>query len=107
MKFRCYAYTTGDRWHGICTDLDIAIDGHSYEEIKASLETCIEMHLESIVELPEEERRRFLARSAPWRIRAWLASSTWVHQLLQGTSAHSTRSFFLEAHVAPSQISSS
>ena len=100
--FRCYAYGNGDRWHGICTDLDIAVDGGSYQEVKSSLGICIKMYLESISELPEGERRRLLVRRAPWHLRTWLAISTWVHQLKRARDRHA-RSFFLESHViAPS-----
>ena len=96
--FRCYAYSSGGRWHGICTDLDIAVEGGSYQEIESSLGICIEMYFESISELPEGERRRLLARRAPWYLRAWLAISTWVHQLKRASERHA-RSFFLKSHV--------
>ena len=99
---RCYAYSSGGRWHGICTDLDIAVDGASYQEIESSLGICIQMYLESISELPEGERRRLLARRAPWHLRARLAVSTWTHQLKRAGDGHA-RSFFWESHgIAPS-----
>ena len=103
MGFRCYAYKTGGRWHGICTDLDIAIDGRSYQEIKVSLETCTEMYLDGIAELQEDERRQFLTRRAPWHIRARLALSAWVHQLVRSDAEDRTRLFFLNPPVVPSQ----
>ena len=81
MAFRCYAYDTGHGWHAICTDLDIAVDGGSFYEVKASLAMCVEMYLDSVTELPETERRRFRTRRAPWRIRASLAVSTWLHRI--------------------------
>ncbi len=99
--FRCYAYGSGDCWHGICTDLDIAVDGGSYQEVEATLGICIKMYLESISELPEAERSRLLARRAPWHLRARLAISTWVHQLERASDRHA-RSFFLESHVITS-----
>ena len=85
---RCYAYSGGGRWHGICTDLDIAVDGRSYKEVEASLETCINMYLKSIAELLEKKRRRLLARRAPLRVRAWWAMSTWVYQLAGASDRH-------------------
>jgi len=100
--FRCYAYASGGSWHGICTDLDIAVDGASYQEVEESLGICIRMYLESISELPEGERRQLLTRRAPWHLRARLAVSTWAHRLKLASDRHS-RSFFLESHVvAPS-----
>lgn len=98
-SFRCYAYSNRDRWHAVCTDLDIAVDGESYQEVEAALDICISMYLKSISELPESERRRLLTRRAPWHVRAWLAVSTWAHQLKRAKDRHA-RSFFLESQVA-------
>ena len=67
---QCYAYRHGEWWHAICTDLDIAVDGESLPAVVESLETCIDLYLEDVAELPAEERERFLTRRAPWRVRA-------------------------------------
>ena len=96
---RCYAYRRGQRWHAICTDLDIAVDGGSLRATVASLETAIDMYLEGVAELPAAERRRFLTRRAPWRVRASLAVWTWLHRV-KGAGERRTRSFLLESHVA-------
>lgn len=99
---RCYAYRRGQRWHAICTDLDVAVDGESLPAAVESLETCIDLYLEDVAELPAEERGRFLTRRAPWRVRAALAASTWLSRL-KGSGARHARSFLLESHVvAPS-----
>ena len=103
MMFRCYAFRTGGRWHGICTDLDIAVDDRSYQGVKASLATCTEMYLEGVVESQEDERRWFLTRRAPWLIRVRLALVTWVHQLFRNDGEERMRLFFLVPPVGPSQ----
>ena len=97
--FRCYAYRRGQWWHAICTDLDIAVDGESLPAVVESLEICIALHLESVAELPAEERGPFLTRRAPWRVRASLAISTWLDGL-KGADEPGARSFLLESHVA-------
>ena len=96
---QCYAYGSGQRWHAICTDLDIAVDGESFQAAVASLESCIDMYLERVAELPAKERGRFLTRRAPWRVRAWLAALTWLHRL-KGAGERRASSFLLESHVA-------
>ena len=96
---QCYAYRRGQQWHAICTDLDIAVDGESLHAVVASLETCIDLYLERVAELPAEERERFLTRRAPWRVRASLGVSTWLHRL-KGAGERHARSFLLESHVA-------
>ncbi len=94
---QCYAYRRGNRWHAICTDLDIAVDDESRQAVVESLETCIDLYLEHVAELPAEERGRFLTRRAPWHVRAALAVSTWIHRL---KGASDQRAFLLESHVA-------
>ena len=101
MSFQCYAYRDTD-WHAICADLDIAADGKSLEEVVETLEICIGMYLDTVAELPPAERRHFLTRRAPWRVRASLAVSAWLHRV-KGAGERRMRSFSLESHlVAPS-----
>ena len=69
LEFQCYTQKCGSQWHAICTDLDIAADGDSFQDARESLATCIEMYLEGIEELPTREQRRFLTRRAPWYVR--------------------------------------
>ena len=40
LTLRCYARVCENQWHAICTDLDVAADGPSVEEAKASLAAC-------------------------------------------------------------------
>lgn len=98
VALQCYAYRRGRRWHAICTDLDIAVDGGSIPAVVESLETCIDLYLEGVAELPAEERGRFLTRRAPWLVRASLALSTWLPRL-KGTRGHSARSFLVEPRI--------
>ena len=51
------------------------------------------MYLESVADLSAEERRRFFARRAPWRVRARVTWSTWLHGLC--ATATTTRRFSL------------
>lgn len=78
LPLRCYAYGDGDGWGAVCTDLDIAVDGSSLDDVKASLAACIELYLEGVAESPPEERPRLLARRSPWRLRARLAGLAWL-----------------------------
>lgn len=96
VAFRCYAYGDGRRWQGICTDLDIAVDGASFEDVRESLTTCIELYLDGLDELPVDAQRRLLARKAPWCLRAKLAVLAWVHQHRAGP----IQKFTLQTHSA-------
>ena len=87
MKLRCYARQCGDQWHAICTDLDIAADGASWEEAKASLVTCVELYLQGAEALSVEDRHSWLTRKAPWHVQSQMALLSALHRLRGGGEA--------------------
>ena len=97
LTLRCYARICGNQWHAICTDLDVAADGASLEEAKASLAACIELYLEGIEGMPADERQRILTRRAPWHVRAKMAALSFLHRQ-QGERATSL-GFVLEPNL--------
>lgn len=96
FKLRCYAYGSGDSWQAICTHFDIAVEGNSFQEARESLESCIQMFLERISELPEAEREKLLGRKSPWHLRARLACKVWLSSIRSGPA--------YQEFVVPSQL---
>jgi hypothetical protein len=70
----CYAAGRDGQWEAICLDLDIAVQGASFEEVSSSLEKAISLYLKSVSDLPFEEQKRLLHRHAPLRLRLQFAS---------------------------------
>ena len=63
---RCYAEgRTDGRWEAICLNFDLAVQGHSFNEVYDDLNKAIEIYLASVNELPEKDKERLLKRSAP------------------------------------------
>lgn len=96
LKFRCYAHGRGRDWQAICIDLDLAVHGTSFQDVEASLDTAIQMYLETVSGLPSEEQRRFLVRRSPWHVRTKLAILTWLHHFNGDNSR--ARDFTLQFH---------
>ncbi len=65
----CYAEGQDGSWEAICLDLDIAVQGHSFEEVFGSLREAISLYLESVSDLPADERQSLLHRPAPLPVR--------------------------------------
>ena len=65
----CYAVGKDGEWEAICLDLDIAVQGSSFEAVSTSLGEAISLYLESVSALPREEQDRLLNRSAPVWVR--------------------------------------
>ena len=61
----CFAEGRGDSWEALCLDLDLAVQGRSFEEVYQKLNDQISLYLETLADLPAAERDRLLARSVP------------------------------------------
>jgi predicted RNase H-like HicB family nuclease len=65
----CYAEGRDGDWEAICLDLDIAVQGASFEEVFASLQEAVALYLESVSDLPADEQAPLLRRRAPIAVR--------------------------------------
>lgn len=81
FSVRCYAYGSGSDWQAICVDFNIAVGGESLQEARDSLNSCIQMYLERVAELPKNEQAQFLNRKSPWHVRIRLACMAWLSSL--------------------------
>jgi hypothetical protein len=64
-KLHCIALGQDGAWEAICLDLDLAVQGRSFEEVAALLNEAIAMHLERAMTLPPEERGHLLHQPVP------------------------------------------
>lgn len=69
----CYASGREGAWEAICLDLDIAVQGTSFEDVSALLQEAIGLYLETVKDLPEAERAAFLSRPVPFLTRLGFA----------------------------------
>jgi predicted RNase H-like HicB family nuclease len=65
----CYAEGRDGNWEAICLDLDIAVQGQSFDEVFASLREAILLYLETVADLPPQEQPSLLQRPAPLSVR--------------------------------------
>ena len=66
---RCYAEGRDGDWEAFCLDLDIAVQGRSFEDVFRALNEAIALHVEAVAALPETERAHLLNRPAPLSLR--------------------------------------
>ena len=69
-KFRCYVHGKGSEWEAICTDLDISVQGDSFEDAKSLLNEALVGFSEVLEGDSETDQKRFLERKSP----LWLRS---------------------------------
>ena len=56
-------------WEAICLDLDIAVQGRSFEEVLRSLQEAISLYLETVADLPADQQPALLHRPVPFTLR--------------------------------------
>ncbi len=72
--YRCYAEGDHGGWEAVCLDLDIAVQADSLDVAVADLSDAVTLYLESVEDLPQDERAHLLNRPAPLGLRlrfAW------------------------------------
>lgn len=65
----CYAAGRQGDWEAICLDLDIAVQGRSFDEVFHALAGAVGLYLESVDDLPQTERAHLSKRRAPLHVR--------------------------------------
>ena len=89
----CYAEGRDGEWEAICLDLDIAVQGRSFEEVFAALRDAIALYLETVADLRPQERRSLLYRNAPLAVRLKFVLHA-VRGLFSDRDGHSQRHQF-------------
>ncbi len=61
----CYAEGHGEAWEAFCLDLDLAVQGRSFEEVYRSLSAAIRDYVEAALKEDRATAERLLNRKAP------------------------------------------
>ena len=70
-NFYCVLHGRGNEWEGLCLDLDLAVHGHSFADVKARMGDAIDSYVEDVMKEDEPARRALLNRTVPFRVRAY------------------------------------
>jgi predicted RNase H-like HicB family nuclease len=65
----CFAHGRDGHWEGFCLDFDIAVQGRSFEEVKAALQEAVVTYVQDARREEPPVARRLLGRAAPWYVR--------------------------------------
>lgn len=72
-SFYCVVHGRGNEWEGLCLDLDLAVHGRSFDEVKELMNEAISTYVEDARKEDEPSRSALLNRRAPLRVRAYWA----------------------------------
>lgn len=69
----CAIEGRGEEWEAICLDLDIAVQGRSFDEVRQLLAEAVSSYFVDAAQEAPADRDRLLARRVPARVRLGLA----------------------------------
>ena len=81
LELRYYAWGRGGDWEAICTDLDLAVQGTSLQEVREEIRNAIDTYLEYLGELPKDEQDRLSKQKSPLSLRMNLRLQCWISGL--------------------------
>jgi len=79
---QCFAHGRNGVWEGVCIDLDIAVQGVSFDAVKAGLDRAVATYIEDARREDAPTARRLLSRRAPLSVRLRLAAGYLAHIVL-------------------------
>lgn len=80
-RFFCYARGRGNSWEAHCVDLDIAVEGASFDEVHSLLAHAINTYLEDVAKEDSVTQRDLMRRKAPMSVRLRYALGFLLHVL--------------------------
>jgi hypothetical protein len=83
-RLLCFAEGKEGDWEGICVDLDIAVQGASFNEVCELLDVSIDEYVKSALEEEPKTRIKLLNRRAPLIVRASYAIRFLITMLRAG-----------------------
>jgi hypothetical protein len=68
-------------WQATCLNVDIAVEGRTFADVKARLEEAVELYVEEAMKMPPADRDRLLNRSVPFSLKLAYAFRQFWHSL--------------------------
>ena len=89
----CFAHGSDREWEAICVDFDIAVQGDSFNEVKAMLDEAVGSYIDDAMNEAEPVRMRLLNRRAPWHVRTGLTFKLIAFNIFRGRTGEAQASF--------------
>ena len=68
LVLRCYGYKKRDRWHGVCIDLNLAVEANSAEHLNEKMGEVISSYIDTVIDTEDAGSvPDLISRKAPLR----------------------------------------
>lgn len=92
-SFLCYAHGRDGDWEAICVDLDVAVQGASFEEVQMLLNEAVAEYVDAAMFETPKVRAQLLNRKAPWHVSFKLWIGILISNLFNGQHREQQASF--------------
>lgn len=88
MRLVCVVHRRSHDWEAICLDLDLAVQGGSWDEVLTTLNDSIRTYVETAMQETDPVRSRLLSRRTPfwtrarWRVQAAIYAATLINVIV-------------------------
>lgn len=94
IKLWCVAKGNEEGWEALCVDLDIAVEGRSFEDARARLNDAIRTYVEDASKEDSATYQALIQRKAPLHVRLAWAWGLFVHALFGKNRNHNLTAGF-------------
>ncbi|MEO6717060.1 MAG: hypothetical protein ABIM50_07405 [Novosphingobium sp.] len=92
-SLQCFAHGRDGDWEAICIDLDIAVQGTSFQEVQSTLNDAVRSYASLVSNEDPVTRANLLNRKAPWHVIAKLWIGILISGILDGRRGEEQASF--------------
>ena len=89
----CFAHGGSSGWEATCVDLDIAVQGDSFDDVKALLDQAVRSYVGAARGEDAVTRDALLNRRAPWWVIAGLTARLIAYNMFRGPNREAQASF--------------
>lgn len=83
-SYMCVAKGRENDWEAICLDLDIAVQGESFDEVRATLLSALRTYIQDAEAEAPHVRDQLLNRRAPWHVRLKVGVMLFLSSIMDG-----------------------
>lgn len=81
ISYTGYAWRKDGVWEAICIDLDISVQGSTFDEVYHGLTEAVADYVETVLDMSEEDRDRLLRRRVPFGVRLRIQIDYWASSI--------------------------
>lgn len=89
----CFAHGNPSGWEALCIDLDISVQGDTFDDVRALLSKAVGSYIDAAQDEAPDVRAKLLNRRAPWWVSAGMTMRLIAFNVFRGRTREAQASF--------------